>query len=150
MLLKLTEHSKSLDTGNCCISKLQREEEFLEHCQMHPNLRQLLTGFRCVVCMLTVTSKLELKIHVTFHMQKAGFPMGDMPALSQKAGLDTCHQTLRFRMTTRGHCHLHNPVPGSLERFYVQPALENHKSPTFCPDRVCLSLFTDELPAVCP
>uniref|UniRef100_A0A2K6ABV4 Zinc finger protein 521 n=1 Tax=Mandrillus leucophaeus TaxID=9568 RepID=A0A2K6ABV4_MANLE len=77
-LLTLTEHkvthSKSLDTGNCRICKmpLQSEEEFLEHCQMHPDLRNSLTGFRCVVCMQTVTSTLELKIHGTFHMQKTG------------------------------------------------------------------------------
>uniref|UniRef100_A0A9J7YIV2 Zinc finger protein 423 n=1 Tax=Cyprinus carpio carpio TaxID=630221 RepID=A0A9J7YIV2_CYPCA len=75
-LLTLTEHkvthSKSLDTGNCRICKmpLQSEEEFIEHCQMHPDLRNSLTGFRCVVCMQTVTSTLELKIHGTFHMQK--------------------------------------------------------------------------------
>ncbi|KAL4624607.1 zinc finger protein 521-like [Arapaima gigas] len=75
-LLTLTEHkvthSKSLDTGNCRICKmpLQSEEDFLEHCQMHPDLRNSLTGFRCVVCMQTVTSTLELKIHGTFHMQK--------------------------------------------------------------------------------
>ncbi|XP_036375431.1 zinc finger protein 521-like [Megalops cyprinoides] len=81
-LLTLTEHkvthSKSLDTGNCRICKLplQSEEDFLEHCQMHPDLRNSLTGFRCVVCMQTVTSTLELKIHGTFHMQKTG----NMPA----------------------------------------------------------------------
>ncbi|XP_037539209.1 zinc finger protein 423 isoform X3 [Nematolebias whitei] len=75
-LLTLTEHkvthSKSLDTGTCRICKmpLQSEEEFIEHCQMHPDLRNSLTGFRCVVCMQTVTSTLELKIHGTFHMQK--------------------------------------------------------------------------------
>uniref|UniRef100_A0A3Q3VWE4 Zinc finger protein 423 n=1 Tax=Mola mola TaxID=94237 RepID=A0A3Q3VWE4_MOLML len=75
-LLTLTEHkvthSKSLDTGTCRICKmpLQSEEEFIEHCQMHPDLRNSLTGFRCVVCMQTVTSSLELKIHGTFHMQK--------------------------------------------------------------------------------
>lgn len=65
-------HSKSLDTGTCRICKmpLQSEEEFIEHCQMHPDLRNSLTGFRCVVCMQTVTSTLELKIHGTFHMQK--------------------------------------------------------------------------------
>lgn len=39
---------------------------------MHPDLRNSLTGFRCVVCMQTVTSTLELKIHGTFHMQKTG------------------------------------------------------------------------------
>ncbi|XP_034470465.1 zinc finger protein 521-like isoform X2 [Hippoglossus hippoglossus] len=77
-LLTLTEHkvthSKSLDTGSCRICKmpLHSEEDFLEHCQMHPDLRNSLTGFRCVVCMQTVTSTLELKIHGTFHMQKAG------------------------------------------------------------------------------
>ncbi|XP_078254121.1 zinc finger protein 521 isoform X1 [Rhinoraja longicauda] len=77
-LLTLTEHkvthSKSLDTGTCRICKmpLQSEEEFLEHCQIHPDLRNSLTGFRCVVCMQTVTSTLELKIHGTFHMQKTG------------------------------------------------------------------------------
>ncbi|CAL8319830.1 unnamed protein product [Arctogadus glacialis] len=77
-LLTLTEHkvthSKSLDTGSCRICKmpLQCEEDFLEHCQMHPDLRNSLTGFRCVVCMQTVTSTLELKIHGTFHMQKTG------------------------------------------------------------------------------
>uniref|UniRef100_A0A480ZI45 Zinc finger protein 521 n=1 Tax=Sus scrofa TaxID=9823 RepID=A0A480ZI45_PIG len=77
-LLTLTEHkvthSKSLDTGTCRICKmpLQSEEEFIEHCQMHPDLRNSLTGFRCVVCMQTVTSTLELKIHGTFHMQKTG------------------------------------------------------------------------------
>ncbi|XP_056377728.1 zinc finger protein 521 isoform X2 [Hyla sarda] len=77
-LLTLTEHkvthSKSLDTGNCRICKLplHSEEDFLEHCQMHPDLRNSLTGFRCVVCMQTVTSTLELKIHGTFHMQKTG------------------------------------------------------------------------------
>ncbi|XP_056326523.1 zinc finger protein 521 isoform X3 [Danio aesculapii] len=77
-LLTLTEHkvthSKSLDTGSCRICKLplQSEEDFLEHCQMHPDLRNSLTGFRCVVCMQTVTSTLELKIHGTFHMQKTG------------------------------------------------------------------------------
>lgn len=85
-LLTLTEHkvthSKSLDTGSCRICKmpLQSEEDFLEHCQMHPDLRNSLTGFRCVVCMQTVTSTLELKIHGTFHMQKTGIsanqPMG--------------------------------------------------------------------------
>ncbi|KAI4810138.1 hypothetical protein KUCAC02_018985 [Chaenocephalus aceratus] len=68
-LLTLTEHkvthSKSLDTGSCRICKmpLHSEEDFLEHCQMHPDLRNSLTGFRCVVCMQTVTSTLELKIH---------------------------------------------------------------------------------------
>ncbi|XP_061112208.1 zinc finger protein 521-like isoform X2 [Conger conger] len=77
-LLTLTEHkvthSKSLDTGNCRICKLplRCEEDFLEHCQMHPDLRNSLTGFRCVVCMQSVTSTLELKIHGTFHMQKTG------------------------------------------------------------------------------
>ncbi|XP_051557051.1 zinc finger protein 521-like isoform X2 [Myxocyprinus asiaticus] len=77
-LLTLTEHkvthSKSLDTGSCRICKLplQSEEVFLEHCQMHPDLQNSLTGFRCVVCMQTVTSTLELKIHSTFHMQKTG------------------------------------------------------------------------------
>ncbi|XP_035526551.1 zinc finger protein 521 isoform X4 [Morone saxatilis] len=77
-LLTLTEHkvthSKSLDTGSCRICKmpLHSEEDFLEHCQMHPDLRNSLTGFRCVVCMQTVTSTLELKIHGTFHMQKTG------------------------------------------------------------------------------
>uniref|UniRef100_A0A671SHG6 Zinc finger protein 521 n=1 Tax=Sinocyclocheilus anshuiensis TaxID=1608454 RepID=A0A671SHG6_9TELE len=77
-LLTLTEHkvthSKSLDTGSCRICKLplQSEEDFLEHCQIHPDLRNSLTGFRCVVCMQTVTSTLELKIHGTFHMQKTG------------------------------------------------------------------------------
>ncbi|XP_030222819.1 zinc finger protein 423 isoform X5 [Gadus morhua] len=83
-LLTLTEHkvthSKSLDTGTCRICKmpLQSEEEFIEHCQMHPDLRNSLTGFRCVVCMQTVTSTLELKIHGTFHMQKlsAGATLG--------------------------------------------------------------------------
>ncbi|KAM8892542.1 zinc finger protein 423 isoform 4-T4 [Spinachia spinachia] len=83
-LLTLTEHkvthSKSLDTGTCRICKmpLQSEEEFIEHCQMHPDLRNSLTGFRCVVCMQTVTSTLELKIHGTFHMQKlsAGSTLG--------------------------------------------------------------------------
>lgn len=57
---------------------LQSEEEFIEHCQMHPDLRNSLTGFRCVVCMQTVTSTLELKIHGTFHMQKlsAGSSLG--------------------------------------------------------------------------
>uniref|UniRef100_A0A3Q3K2V6 Zinc finger protein 521 n=1 Tax=Monopterus albus TaxID=43700 RepID=A0A3Q3K2V6_MONAL len=93
-LLTLTEHkvthSKSLDTGNCRICKmpLQSEEDFLEHCQMHPDLRNSLTGFRCVVCMQTVTSTLELKIHGTFHMQKTGTmstnqPMGRSNAISQ-------------------------------------------------------------------
>ncbi|TRY92393.1 hypothetical protein DNTS_028233, partial [Danionella cerebrum] len=77
-LLTLTEHkvthSKSLDTGSCriCRLPLQSEEDFLEHCQMHPDLRNSLTGFRCVVCMQTVTSSLELRIHGTFHMQKTG------------------------------------------------------------------------------
>uniref|UniRef100_A0A8C2WNZ6 Zinc finger protein 521 n=1 Tax=Cyclopterus lumpus TaxID=8103 RepID=A0A8C2WNZ6_CYCLU len=71
-------HSKSLDTGSCRICKmpLQCEEDFLEHCQMHPDLRNSLTGFRCVVCMQTVTSTLELKIHGTFHMQKTGTMSG--------------------------------------------------------------------------
>ncbi|KAJ3596247.1 hypothetical protein NHX12_002656 [Muraenolepis orangiensis] len=73
-------HSKSLDTGTCRICKmpLQSEEEFIDHCQMHPDLRNSLTGFRCVVCMQTVTSTLELKIHGTFHMQKlsAGSTLG--------------------------------------------------------------------------
>ncbi|KAJ8395969.1 hypothetical protein AAFF_G00026770 [Aldrovandia affinis] len=77
-LLTLTEHkvthSKSLDTGSCRICKLplRTEEDFMEHCQMHPDLRNSLTGFRCVVCMQSVTSTLELKIHGTFHMQKTG------------------------------------------------------------------------------
>ncbi|XP_029102124.1 zinc finger protein 521-like isoform X1 [Scleropages formosus] len=84
-LLTLTEHkvthSKSLDTGNCRICKmpLQSEEDFLEHCQMHPDLRNSLTGFRCVVCMQTVTSTLELKIHGTFHMQKTGTMSSNHP-----------------------------------------------------------------------
>ncbi|KAI7799445.1 zinc finger protein 521 [Triplophysa rosa] len=75
-LLTLTEHkvthSRSLDTGNCRICKLplHSEEDFLEHCQRHPDLHNSLTGFRCVVCMQTVTSTIELKIHGTFHMQK--------------------------------------------------------------------------------
>ncbi|XP_043074702.1 zinc finger protein 521 [Puntigrus tetrazona] len=75
-LLTLTEHkvthSRSLDTGNCRICKLplHSEEDFLEHCQRHPDLHNSLTGFRCVVCMQTVTSALELKIHGSFHMQK--------------------------------------------------------------------------------
>ncbi|XP_074507473.1 zinc finger protein 521-like isoform X10 [Sebastes fasciatus] len=82
-LLTLTEHkvthSKSLDTGSCRICKmpLHSEEDFLEHCQMHPDLRNSLTGFRCVVCMQTVTSTLELKIHGTFHMQKTGTMSGN-------------------------------------------------------------------------
>ncbi|XP_059502249.1 zinc finger protein 521 isoform X2 [Stegostoma tigrinum] len=85
-LLTLTEHkvthSKSLDTGTCRICKmpLKCEEEFLEHCQMHPNLQNSLTGFRCVVCMQTVTSTLELKIHGTFHMQKTGSCPNPQPA----------------------------------------------------------------------
>ncbi|XP_072901736.1 zinc finger protein 521 isoform X2 [Hemitrygon akajei] len=85
-LLTLTEHkvthSKSLDTGTCRICKmpLQSEEQFLEHCQMHPDLRNSLTGFRCVVCMQTVTSTLELKIHGTFHMQKTGGGPGGQQA----------------------------------------------------------------------
>uniref|UniRef100_A0AAV2JTM2 Zinc finger protein 521 n=1 Tax=Knipowitschia caucasica TaxID=637954 RepID=A0AAV2JTM2_KNICA len=84
-LLTLTEHkvthSKSLDTGSCRICKmpLQCEEDFLEHCQMHPDLRNSLTGFRCVVCMQTVTSTLELKIHGTFHMQKTGTMTSNHP-----------------------------------------------------------------------
>ncbi|KAM8839662.1 zinc finger protein 521-like isoform 3-T4 [Synchiropus picturatus] len=84
-LLTLTEHkvthSKSLDTGSCRICKmpLQSEEDFLEHCQMHPDLRNSLTGFRCVVCMQTVTSTLELKIHGTFHMQKTGTMSSNQP-----------------------------------------------------------------------
>ncbi|KAK2822444.1 hypothetical protein Q5P01_022509 [Channa striata] len=84
-LLTLTEHkvthSKSLDTGSCRICKmpLQSEEDFLEHCQMHPDLRNSLTGFRCVVCMQTVTSTLELKIHGTFHMQKTGTMSTNQP-----------------------------------------------------------------------
>nr|XP_055042144.1 zinc finger protein 521 isoform X1 [Misgurnus anguillicaudatus] len=75
-LLTLTEHkvthSRSLDTGNCRICKLplRSEEDFLDHCQRHPDLHNSLTGFRCVVCMQTVTSTIELKIHGTFHMQK--------------------------------------------------------------------------------
>lgn len=77
-------HSKSLDTGTCRICKmpLQSEEEFIEHCQMHPDLRNSLTGFRCVVCMQTVTSTLELKIHGTFHMQKlsSGSALGGVGA----------------------------------------------------------------------
>ncbi|GCB68047.1 hypothetical protein scyTo_0015189 [Scyliorhinus torazame] len=86
-LLTLTEHkvthSKSLDTGTCRICKmpLKCEEEFLEHCQMHPDLRNSLTGFRCVVCMQTVTSTLELKIHGTFHMQKTGTASSMQPAM---------------------------------------------------------------------
>ncbi|XP_040924205.1 zinc finger protein 521-like isoform X4 [Betta splendens] len=85
-LLTLTEHkvthSKSLDTGSCRICKmpLQSEEDFLEHCQMHPDLRNSLTGFRCVVCMQTVTSTLELKIHGTFHMQKTGTMSSNQPS----------------------------------------------------------------------
>lgn len=77
-------HSKSLDTGTCRICKmpLQSEEEFIEHCQMHPDLRNSLTGFRCVVCMQTVTSTLELKIHGTFHMQKLSTSSGLGGALS--------------------------------------------------------------------
>ncbi|XP_061776287.1 zinc finger protein 521 isoform X3 [Nerophis ophidion] len=84
-LLTLTEHkvthSKSLDTGSCRICKmpLHSEEDFLEHCQMHPDLRNSLTGFRCVVCMQTVTSTLELKIHGTFHMQKTGTMTSNQP-----------------------------------------------------------------------
>ncbi|XP_026053455.1 zinc finger protein 521-like isoform X2 [Carassius auratus] len=84
-LLTLTEHkvthSKSLDTGSCRICKLplQSEEDFLEHCQMHPDLRNSLTGFRCVVCMQTVTSTVELKIHGTFHMQKTGAASTNQP-----------------------------------------------------------------------
>uniref|UniRef100_A0A8C4WWR9 Zinc finger protein 423 n=1 Tax=Eptatretus burgeri TaxID=7764 RepID=A0A8C4WWR9_EPTBU len=76
-LLTLTEHkvthSRSLATGSCrvCRLPLHSEDDFLEHCQLHPDLRNSLTGFRCVVCMQTVTSTLELKIHGTFHMQKA-------------------------------------------------------------------------------
>ncbi|XP_035270767.1 zinc finger protein 521-like isoform X3 [Anguilla anguilla] len=86
-LLTLTEHkvthSKSLDTGSCRICKmpLHSEEDFLEHCQMHPDLRNSLTGFRCVVCMQTVTSTLELKIHGTFHMQKTGTMSAGNPAV---------------------------------------------------------------------
>ncbi len=84
-LLTLTEHkvthSKSLDTGSCRICKLplQSEEDFMEHCQMHPDLHNSLTGFRCVVCMQTVTSTLELKIHGTFHMQKTGVASTNQP-----------------------------------------------------------------------
>ncbi|XP_016368347.1 zinc finger protein 521-like [Sinocyclocheilus rhinocerous] len=84
-LLTLTEHkvthSKSLDTGSCriCRLPLQSEADFLEHCQMHPDLRNSLTGFRCVVCMQTVTSTLELKIHGTFHMQKTGAASTNQP-----------------------------------------------------------------------
>ncbi|XP_033959749.1 zinc finger protein 521-like isoform X4 [Pseudochaenichthys georgianus] len=88
-LLTLTEHkvthSKSLDTGSCRICKmpLHSEEDFLEHCQMHPDLRNSLTGFRCVVCMQTVTSTLELKIHGTFHMQKTGTMSGNYPTIAR-------------------------------------------------------------------
>ncbi|XP_063741922.1 zinc finger protein 521-like isoform X2 [Eleginops maclovinus] len=88
-LLTLTEHkvthSKSLDTGSCRICKmpLHSEEDFLEHCQMHPDLRNSLTGFRCVVCMQTVTSTLELKIHGTFHMQKTGTMSGNHPTMGR-------------------------------------------------------------------
>ncbi|XP_067218545.1 zinc finger protein 521 isoform X3 [Chanodichthys erythropterus] len=90
-LLTLTEHkvthSKSLDTGSCRICKLplQSEEDFLEHCQMHPDLRNSLTGFRCVVCMQTVTSTLELKIHGTFHMQKTGAASANQPTACSAA-----------------------------------------------------------------
>ncbi|XP_069013522.1 zinc finger protein 521 isoform X4 [Embiotoca jacksoni] len=90
-LLTLTEHkvthSKSLDTGSCRICKmpLHSEEDFLEHCQMHPDLRNSLTGFRCVVCMQTVTSTLELKIHGTFHMQKTGTMSGNQPLVRSNA-----------------------------------------------------------------
>ncbi|XP_058612136.1 zinc finger protein 521 isoform X4 [Onychostoma macrolepis] len=90
-LLTLTEHkvthSKSLDTGSCRICKLplQSEEDFLEHCQMHPDLRNSLTGFRCVVCMQTVTSTLELKIHGTFHMQKTGVASMNQPTVCSAA-----------------------------------------------------------------
>ncbi|XP_052404051.1 zinc finger protein 521 isoform X1 [Carassius gibelio] len=90
-LLTLTEHkvthSKSLDTGSCRICKLplQSEEDFLEHCQMHPDLRNSLTGFRCVVCMQTVTSTLELKIHGTFHMQKTGVASMNQPTACSAA-----------------------------------------------------------------
>lgn len=81
-------HSKSLDTGTCRICKmpLQSEEEFIEHCQMHPDLRNSLTGFRCVVCMQTVTSTLELKIHGTFHMQKLSSSSGSGSGGAPSAG----------------------------------------------------------------
>lgn len=84
-------HSKSLDTGTCRICKmpLQSEEEFIEHCQMHPDLRNSLTGFRCVVCMQTVTSTLELKIHGTFHMQKlsSGSALGGVGGVGGNGGV---------------------------------------------------------------
>ncbi|XP_063052912.1 zinc finger protein 423 [Engraulis encrasicolus] len=92
-LLTLTEHkvthSKSLDTGTCRICKmpLQSEEEFIEHCQMHPDLRNSLTGFRCVVCMQTVTSTLELKIHGTFHMQKLSTSSGNGSSTGTGGGM---------------------------------------------------------------
>lgn len=86
-LLQVT-HSKSLDTGTCRICKmpLQSEEEFIEHCQMHPDLRNSLTGFRCVVCMQTVTSTLELKIHGTFHMQKLSSSVAPGAAAGSNVG----------------------------------------------------------------
>ncbi|XP_034090383.1 zinc finger protein 521 isoform X3 [Gymnodraco acuticeps] len=97
-LLTLTEHkvthSKSLDTGSCRICKmpLHSEEDFLEHCQMHPDLRNSLTGFRCVVCMQTVTSTLELKIHGTFHMQKTGTMSGNYPTIARSNIIAHHHQ----------------------------------------------------------
>ncbi|XP_073778401.1 zinc finger protein 521 isoform X3 [Danio rerio] len=103
-LLTLTEHkvthSKSLDTGSCRICKLplQSEEDFLEHCQMHPDLRNSLTGFRCVVCMQTVTSTLELKIHGTFHMQKTGSanqPTACTPQLQSSQKVVKCAACLK-------------------------------------------------------
>ncbi|MGH0143513.1 UNVERIFIED_CONTAM: hypothetical protein FKN15_040169 [Acipenser sinensis] len=108
-LLTLTEHkvthSKSLDTGNCRICKmpLQSEEDFLEHCQMHPDLRNSLTGFRCVVCMQTVTSTLELKIHGTFHMQKTGtmssnHPVGRVHHLQKLYKCASCLKEFRSKL----------------------------------------------------
>ncbi|XP_028832373.1 zinc finger protein 521-like isoform X3 [Denticeps clupeoides] len=99
-LLTLTEHkvthSKSLDTGSCRICKmpLHSEEDFLEHCQMHPDLRNSLTGFRCVVCMQTVTSTLELKIHGTFHMQKTNSHPPARHALHHQPGQHQQHHKL--------------------------------------------------------
>ncbi|XP_060769593.1 zinc finger protein 521 isoform X1 [Neoarius graeffei] len=101
-LLTLTEHkvthSKSLDTGSCRICKLplQSEEDFLEHCQMHPDLRNSLTGFRCVVCMQTVTSTLELKIHGTFHMQKTGAMSTNHPCGRATIPHHQHHQSLKL------------------------------------------------------
>lgn len=72
-------HSKSLAPAASARCPLQSEEEFIEHCQMHPGLRNSLTGFRCVVCMQTVTSTPSSRSTAPSMQKLAGSSAASLP-----------------------------------------------------------------------